>query len=355
MRLAHIGSLLIALSTGSLATLSAQAPAQPDSNQMTIHVTVSARNGDPVTDLTKDDFTLTDNKRPEPITGFRILDAPTTGTVIILDAVNLPYSEVSYARQQLAQFFTSNPHLSQPVGLGVLQSNGLQMQPGFTTDGNALRAALDKYSIGLREMTRSTGIYGAEERLDLSVNMFRMLVAQLPKDGLKRIIWISPGWPLLSGVGVELTQSQRAPIFTNVVSFTTELYRANIIVDVVNPIGASQDVGQTNYYENFLHAPRTSRDVQLGQLGLQVIAQRSGGLVLNGSNDIAGLIQRAMMQSKGGYELTFMAAPGEHDNEYHELQLKARRSGVVVHTTAGYYAKPVYPALPRLAASPSPN
>jgi hypothetical protein len=48
-------------------------------------------------------------------------------------------------------------------------------------------------------------------------------------------------------------------------------------------------------------------------------------------------------------------APGERENEYHELQLKVRRPSVSVHTTAGYYARPVVPELPHPAASPSPN
>jgi VWFA-related protein len=319
---------------------------------MTIQVTVSNRNGDPVEGLTRDDFTLTDNKHPEPITGFRALTGTVTGVVIVLDAVNLPYSEVSFARQELGQFFSSNPHLAQPVALGVLQDSGLKMQPGFTTDGNALRSALDQYSIGLRELPRSTGVYGAEERLQLSLRMFTELIAQLPKNGAKRIIWISPGWPLLGGPGIELNSTQSGPIFASIVAFATELRRSQIVIDAVNAGGASQDVGRTNFYESFLRAPRSSRDVQLGQLGLQVIAQQSGGLVLNGSNDITGLIQRAITQTKASYELTFASAPGEHENEYHELQVKVRRSGVAVHTTAGYYAKPVYPEFPRPPISP---
>jgi VWFA-related protein len=212
MRLSHLGSLLVALSIAPLATLAAQAPAQPNSEQMTIHVTVFARNGEPVEGLTRDDFTLTDNKHQEPITGFNALTGTVTGVVIVLDTVNLPYNEVSFARQQLGQFFSANPHLPQPIALGVLQDSGLKMQPGFTTDGNALRSELDRYSIGLRELTRSTGVYGAEERLQLSLSMFKGLVAQLPRDGMKRIIWISPGWPLLGGPGIVLNPSQRAPM-----------------------------------------------------------------------------------------------------------------------------------------------
>ena len=355
MRLSCLGPLLVALSITPLGTLPAQALAKPDSEQMTIHVTVSGHNGEPVDGLTKDDFTLTENKHQKPITGFRALTGTQAGVVIVLDTVNLPYNEVSFARQQLGQFFSSHPHLPQPVALGMLQNNGLQMQPRFTSDGNALHSALDGYSIGLRELPRSTGVYGAEQRLQLSLSAFTGLIAELPKDGAKRIIWISPGWPLLSGPGVDLNSSQRTPIFNNIVAITTELQRSHIIVDAINPIGATQDVGQTNYYESFLRAPRSMHDIELGQLGLQVIAQQSGGLVLNGSNDIAGLIQRAIAQTKGGYELTFAPPPGEHDNEYQELQVKVRHPGVTVHTTAGYYARPVFPELPRPAIPPDAN
>ncbi len=324
----RIGFLLFALATLPLASLSAQEPAQPDPEHMTIHVSVTERNGNPVEGVTKNDFTLLDNKHQEPITGFQALSATPTRIVIVLDAVNLPYSEVSYARQQLEQFLSSNGgHLAQPTTLAVLQDRGMQIQPGFTSDGNALRASLDQFSIGLRDLTRAAGFYGATERLEISLTNFKLLVSKLPEDGPKRIIWISPGWPLLSGPGIELNTSQRTRAFNDVVALTTELYRSNTVVDAVNPIGTVEDVGRTNFYQSFLHAPRSSRDVDLGDLGLQVIAEQSGGLVLNGSNDISGLIQHAVVQSNGGYELTFTPAPGEHENEYHELQVKVQAAG----------------------------
>lgn len=346
MLTSHLGplSLVLALSIAPLALLSAQEPG-PGADQMTIHVTVSTRSGDPVQDLTKDDFTLFDNKHEEPITVLQPFSTTQTGIIIVLDAVNLPYTQLSFARQQLASFFSANDgHLAQPMTLAVLQDKGIQIQPALTTDGNALRASLDRFSIGLRELTRASGIYGDEEKLQISLSNFEALIERLPKQGPKRIIWISPGWPLLSGPGIDLNSSQRGPIFNEVVAINTELRRSNIIVDAVNPIGAAEDVGRVNYYQNFLRAPRRLSDIDLGDLGLQVIAEQSGGLVLNSSNDIAALIQRAVAQSKGGYELTFTSAPGEHENEYHELQLKPRRPGLVVHTIAGYYAKPTYAA-----------
>jgi VWFA-related protein len=320
---------------------------------MTLHVTVDSRSGTPVEGLTAADFTLLDDKKQQPITSFRAIKDQPTRIVIVLDAVNLPYTEVSFARQQLSQFFSANGgKLAQPTTLGVLQDAGMQIQPRFTTDGNALRASLDHFAIGLREIPRSTGVYGAEERLQLSLSTMRSLIAQLPADGPKRILWVSAGWPLLGGPQVELNPSVRGSVFTDVVSLVTELQKLQITVDSVNPLGASQDVAMTDYYQNFLRAPRSSRDVELGNLGLQVLAVDSGGLILNGSNDIAGLLQRAVQQSEDCYEISFVPSPGERDNEYHELQLKVNRSGLTAHTTAGYYARPVYPPLERPRPAP---
>jgi VWFA-related protein len=349
-------SLLFALSFAPLATLAAQTPAQPDSTQMTIHVTVDTHNAEPIAGLTQDDFTLFDNKHPQTITGFRAISGAMTSVIIVLDTINLPYTEVSFARQQLNQFLSANGgHLPQPTTLAVLQDSGLKVHPQFTTDGNALRSELDRFSIGLRELPNSTGVYGREERLQTSLNALKGLVAQLPQEGAKRIIWISPGWPLLGGPEIELNPSQRNPIFGSIVAIATELRRSNIIVDTVSPAGASQDVGVTNLYQNFLRAPRRTGDVELGDLGLQVITIQSGGLLLNGSNDIAGLIQHVIAQTTGGYELTFTPAPGERENEYHELQVKVRRPATTVHTTAGYYARPVFPELPRPDVVPQAN
>lgn len=350
----RLGSFLLALSIAPLAPLSAQTPASSDAQQMSLHVTVSTHSGDPVPGLTKDDFTLFDNKHQQPITGFQALNDLRTGIIIVLDTVNLPYSQVSFARQQISQFFASNSgHLAQPTTLAILQDKGLQIRPSFTTDGNALRTSLDNFSIGLREVTRSSGIYGADERLEISLKNFELLISQLPKNGAKCIIWISPGWPLLSGPGVELNPSHRVPLFNQVVAINTQLRQSHIIVDAVNPLGAAADIGRTNYYSNFLRAPRSPREIDLGDLGLQVIAVQSGGMVLNGSNDLGALVQRAVAFSKGGYELTFTPAPGEHNDEYHELQLKLRQPGLVAHTNAGYYAKPSFAEPSNAAPAPS--
>jgi VWFA-related protein len=342
--------------TVSFVSPQAQVAAHPQSaaaGQMTLHVTVNSRSGKPVDGLTAADFTLLDNKKQQPITSLREVKNQPTKIVVVLDAVNLPYTAVSFARQELSQFFSANGgKLAQPTTLGILQDSGMRIQPTFTTDGNALRSSLDHFAIGLRELRRSTGVYGAEERLQISLTTMKALVAQLPKDGPKRIVWVSGGWPLLGGPSVELNPSKRGAVFGDLIALVTELQRGQIVVDSVNPLGASQDVAATDYYQNFQRAPRSSHDVELGNLGLQLLAIDSGGLILNGSNDVAGLVNRAVQQTEECYEISFIPSPGEHDNEYHDLQLKVNRLALTAHTTTGYYARPVYPSLEKPQLTP---
>jgi hypothetical protein len=79
-------------------------------------------------------------------------------------------------------------------------------------------------------------------------------------------------------------------------------------------------------------------------LALAVLAVQSGGLVLNGSNDLPAAMANEIAQSAGDarsfYVLTFQAAQAEHANEYHNLQVKIDQPGVTARTRTGYYARP---------------
>ena len=351
MRVVHrFPALLLAFVLPSAALFSQASPAVSPTaeNLITLKVTVDAKDGKPVEGLSAADFKVLDNKNVQPIVSFRALtgqQAP-TDVIVVLDALNLPYTRVAYARQQIEQFLSANDgKLSHPTRLAVLQDNGLRIQPTFTTDGNALRESLDSYGVGLRSIPRSTGFYGAIERNQISLNAIHLAVAhEVERPGRKLILWVSPGWPLLSGPEVDLSSAQQRALFDNIVTLSTEMRRGQITLDAVNPIGASEDVGQVIYYENFLKGVRDVKRVEIGDLGLQVLAVQSGGLVLNGSNDVAGLLARAVTQTEAIYELSFAAAPGEHDNDYHQIQVKIAKPGLTAHTSSGYYARPKYSA-----------
>lgn len=308
-----------------------------------LDVAVTSKNGQPVTGLTQGDFTVLDNKTAQAVQGFRPLggrDAPVSVTLVV-DAINLSYMQLSYERQQLDTFLSANGgHLAEPTNIAVMTDTASQIGPGYTTDGNALRKALDSNNIGLRELRRSSGFWGADERLQISLTTLQRLIGQQSSlPGHKLLVFISPGWPLLSGPAIQLTGSQEQHIFNQVVAISTQLRQAHITIDAVNPIGTGADPGRLLYYEEYLKPVRKPSQTALANLGLQVIATNSGGVVLNGSNDITGMIRRCADSAKGMYEILYTAPPSEGPNEFHQVQVKVNRPGVEARTSAGYYAQ----------------
>jgi len=298
--------------------------------------------GQAVGGLTEQDFSLRDNKAPQKIASFRAFgdgNAPVE-FIIVIDDVNTAFTTIAYERSEIDKFLKANGgRLAYPGQLAIFTDTGTQIQNGFSKDGNALSAALAQYTIGLRDIRRSAGFYGATERLELCIRMLHQLAAYGTKvPGRKIVLWISPGWPILSGPNVDLSTKERQRIFDTIVSVSTELREAGITVDSIDPLG-TQDTGlRTFYYQNFLKGIRKPDKAEFGDLALQVIATQTGGMVFNSSNDVAGELQKSIDDAHAYYELSFDATPGEPD-EYHQLEVTVDKPGLVARTRTGYYSQ----------------
>ena len=345
LRLLLLSPLLCIAATAQQPALNPPPKSQVQDNQIHLDVVVNSKDGTLIGGLQQSDFTLLDNNTPQTITSFRQLSKETPVEIIlVVDAVNTPFSTVSYERQEIDKFLTANGgKLPQPITLAILTDKGIQAQGGGTRDGNLLAQTLDAQTIALRDIGRSAGFYGAEERLGASLQSLSLLMSrEAARPGRKLLIFISPGWPALSGVRVDLSNKQQQSIFSEVVQFSTQLRQARVTVYCVNPLGAGQDLGREDYYTNFVKGIVKPSQVDAGDLALQVLAIQTGGLVLQSSNDTSGLIQRAVDDASPFYELTFASAPAEHPNEYHALKIKLAQSNQVARTRQGYYAQPEF-------------
>jgi len=336
-------SLFICLLTA--ASCHAQQPPAPSasSNRITLDVVVTEKSGRPVTGLEQNDFLLFDNKTPQPITSFRALShgQEPVEVILVVDTMNASYHAVAYERTEIDKFMhTESSHLAYPTSLAVVTDTGTQITNGFTTDGNQVTAALDKYTVGLRTIRRGTGVYGADERFTLSLTALEALVQrEAARPGRKIILWVSPGWPLLSGPHIELSSKQQQQIFANVVGLSTELRKARITLYSVDPVGAGENLMHANYYKTFIKGVEKPSQVNAGNLGLQVIATQTGGLALDSSNDIAALLARCYTDANSYYEISFEPPPAD-PNEYHSLQLQVQKPELFARTREGYYAQP---------------
>ncbi|HEX4020190.1 MAG TPA: VWA domain-containing protein [Acidobacteriaceae bacterium] len=336
--------------TGALTGQSkAESPAASASRHIALDVVVADSSGKPIPGLQQQDFTVLDNKQQQKILSFRAVDTTTTTEspaqiILLIDMVNTSFHSVAYERDQIEKFLSQNDgHLAHPVSMVLFTDTGAQIENGSSQDGHALIATLNKNGTALRSITRSTGFYGAVDRVQLSLNTLRTLAsheATLP--GRKIVVWISPGWPLLTGPRIDLSYKDQQGIFNSIAAISTELRQARITLYSVDPLGTSDTGGfRLDYYRTFLKGVAKPTQVQPADLALQVLAYQSGGKVLNASNDVAGEIAACAQDADAYYTLSFDAPPADHVNEYHGLQVILNgKPGLKARTRTGYYAQP---------------
>jgi VWFA-related protein len=330
------------------ATTFAQQPAPQGVTDNAIHldVVVVPKSGQAVADLHQQDFTVLDNNTSNPITSFRAVNGVSAPVevVIVIDAVNTSYQNIAYERQEISKFLKANDgKLAYPTTLAVITDTGSQMQKDFSTDGNAIDKSLNDYTIGLRDLRRSSGFYGATERLQLSLTSISQLTAyEAARPGRKIILWISPGWPILSGPGIQLDKKQQEQLFSNIVHLSTELRRARVTLYSLDSLGVNENLARVTYYQSFIKGVKKARDTAFGNLALQVLAVQSGGQALN-STGLSQIMQKSLDDCKAFYEVTIQPLPAESRDEYHQLEVKIAQPGLIARTRTGYYAEPVAP------------
>jgi VWFA-related protein len=320
------------------------APTQPRNGKMYLDVVVTPKSGAPVTGLQQQDFTLLDNKAPQTITSFKAVSgrqAP-IDVILLIDAVNTTPQNVSYERIEIDKMLRAEGgHLAYPIALAVFTDQGTQILGNFSSDGNALSVSLDRDNIGLRVIGRDTGYYGAAERWQLSLQALRQLLASMaPRPGRKVILWVSPGWPLLSGPNTELDSKQQQEVFANVVSLSSQILQAHVTLYSIDPLGAAESLMRTSYYKEFLKGVSKPSQVNVGDLALPVLAVQSGGLALDFTNDVASLLRECLADTAPYYEISFDPAPAEQRDEYHHLEIQLAKPGLTARTRQGYYAQP---------------
>jgi VWFA-related protein len=314
---------------------------------MLLDVAVTAKSGLPARGLQQQDFTLLDNKVKQTINSFQSVDgrqAP-IDVIVVIDAVNATYSTVGFEREQIDKVLRADQgKLVYPVSLAVLTDTDLQIVEGFSSDGNALSAALDQYANGLRSFSSSGGFFEANQVFEISLRGLQDLIdresARSSQDLTRKVIvWLSPGWPLLSGPNIEIDAKQQESLFGRIVDFSSHFWQDNITLYSIDPSGTANPA-HTFFWRNFLKGISKPSQVQAGDLALEVLATQSGGVALNSSNDIAAQLQKCFADLGSYYQFTFDPPHADKPNEYHQIEIRMAKPGLSARTRQGYYSQP---------------
>lgn len=318
-------------------------PVTEQGGRVRLDVEVAPKGGAPVKDLTEADFSVLDNGAPRPIAGFRELSSAQepVHVFLIFDAVNARFQTVAYERGRVEKYLSSaDGDLPAPFTIGFLTDGGIQLQQGSSRDGKALSQSIEANAPGLREINRAAGFWGADERLDISLQGIQQVIAYAGREpGRKLVIWVSPGWPLLSGPNISLDGHQQDRIYSTVAAYSTAMRQGDVTLYSLNPLGPGEALVREDYYQSFLRGVSKPSQTDLADLSVQVLAMQSGGQVIN-SSDIGQAIQKCIADAASWYELTLDPPPAEHANEYHHIEVRVNRPNVKVRTRDGYYLQP---------------
>jgi VWFA-related protein len=314
---------------------------------VTLDVTVTDRSGKPVPGLTKSDFTVLDNGKPQQILSFSAIEGPVTDpptqVILLIDTVNNSITNVAYEREQIATFLRrSGPTLSLPLSFIFFSDSGTQIQLAPSSSTDVLLAGLKEMETKLHTINRASGFYGAAERVNLSLKTAGQIATQeQPIPGRKLLIWISPGWAYLTGPDVNLSDHNQQVIFSNLVGLANAFERARITLYSIDPLGvASEGSIHSSFYIEFLKNVPSAQKVQQGNLALQVLAVHSGGRVINTGSNIADEIASCFADTSAYYVITVPRALGETPNTLHSIQVKLSDPKLEARTLFGYYTQP---------------
>ncbi len=366
-----------------------------------VSVVAETKKGEPVTDLTKEDFTLLDGGRPEQITVFDTASSQqslsggrrlpdnmfsnhrnqfagnqVSATVILFDGLNTQITDRDYARRQIVKFL-KQMRPEDRVALYVL-GRGPRVLQDFTSDPKVLLKALASYDsskqiAGSLDSPLYDPALSPTAQLDawlgeLSFNLYqhyssvrafrtvRTLVAianhlqRLP--GRKNLLWVAGSFPLYVGIDTapepKRKKKKKKSNGEKIDVVVPELYRLARALNDANmaiyPVDARGLIAPQQYRAD--HAalgPRTQERDQAMFSVMRVLAERTGGRAFYNNNDLSAALQRATKDARISYVLAYYPSHGEWNNKFRPIKLKVNRPGVKLLYRNGYFAQPEEP------------
>lgn len=402
----------------------AQAPAASSSNSgavlrsstrlVEVNVIAQGKGGKPVKGLLPEDFTITDNGKPQKIAVFsensaaplpspatplppgtftnRIEQkpgAPSSTTVILLDALNTELTDQAYAKAQVLEFL-KKLRPEDHVGIYAL-GRSLVVLHDFTADPSQLVQKVAAYSgEKFAEMTMAppAGYVqpdpqddsggGAEDplqrflavllrfdgafqdletikRTEVTLSALESIAAHLAGvPGRKNLVWVSGAFPL--SIGYDGSYTWRAPMgnlaldpmrtrrtYGDEVDRTVRaMQNANLAIYPVDARGFMTDsrTSAAQRTANTRPDPLLPKTGLANQGAMWELAARTGGIAYVNTNDLTMAVREAVADSEISYTLAYYPADRKYDGKSRQIKVRAKSPDLKLRYRQSYVDLP---------------
>jgi VWFA-related protein len=335
-----------------------QAPSNPPTIEVTsrlvfLDVTVLDRKGRPVvTGLTRDDFAITEDKRPQSIFSFEAPQAHTVSddnaderaplTIFVLDLLNSSFEDFAYIRFSVHKFLAAQPLLlDSPAEMMVVGNQSLELIQGPTRNTQDLLYALDHLAPVIPYKWAAASFDW--ERFGQSLDALQQIALQ--NKGLpvrKNIVWVGHGSPSFS------TRGLPAPMVHDLQQYmhatTNMLVDARVSLFVIYP---GLKVGHFVNLSGRSPLPISAADAEASfdsdhpfaeNINFGVFVNETGGKLFYNRNDVDAEMHQSQQLGSEYYTLTYQPRGGNENGKFRQIRVTLRDPRLRAVTKTGYYA-----------------
>jgi VWFA-related protein len=380
VQVAALSAAVIFFSLGTLAQEPAPSQA-PHTATLTVtarlvvlDVVVTDKDGNPVTDLKRSDFTVLEDGKQQRIASFEapsahvlppemaassdpsvVFDAAKPAafglspvTVLVLDQLNTQFADSSFARQSLKDYLSQQPALlAQPTTLLTVYDNRFKLVKAYTRDRDALLRALaaEPTHKPWTLDTLGSSENGPITRLDQSLRALEQIAqssAGIP--GRKNLIWVGGGFPTLDPTTIDGPQATE--VKNTIQHVTNTLLDAHVTMYAIDP--KSGAAGMTEITDEnqaaFAEAMSDSSNGSLASINngedFDRLAPITGGRVIRGMNNVSHQIALSVELGKSFYTIGYTpSSSSEADARYRRIRVDCKRAGLTLKTRDGYFVE----------------
>jgi VWFA-related protein len=309
------------------------------SRETVIDVLATDDKGQPVTGLTRDDFTIEEDGHPQPIRSFREYSVtkappslqslpphtytnartlPASGPVqiFLFDTADSPTDSIVRSRKYIADYFRTMPVGTEVAIFDLSPTKGLQLLQGFTSDGKLAASAIDQHFDAEWDVP-------GDQRIDTAAKIaaLEQLAAYVAGiHGRKNLVFVVPGMPFLI---------DRDGGYTNpCASGPPDMTQVHRLMDLYDKF-TQEEIAVYPF------SPLGVHGLGCGALIAQMVADQTGGSTDN-TNDYQGEAAKIVDKTSHFYTLSYVPTRPDSDGHFHPITIKVNRPGVHFSYRTGY-------------------